>query len=239
MHKPASSPLRRLILKATLILPFLVGIPQKIFASLQKRFPTRTVDDHVPSFSPETGNLRTRDGKSFPYELLLDGLVKTSVTFRYSELLSLPQHEQTSDFHCVEGWSVEDVIWQGITPAELFSHLEILPEAQFCVFHSLGATPNGPGGLKYYIESLPLSTLLDPKQECLFALKIDGEPLLPERGAPLRVIAPYQLAYKSSKFVHRISFSEKKQDGWWTVANPIYPWDAPVPKSRLRKRNPA
>jgi hypothetical protein len=50
------------------------------------------------------------------------------------------------------------------------------------------------------------------------------------------VIAPYRLAYKSIKFVHRVEFSDKLQPGWWTLANSIYDWKALVPKGRLRKK---
>ncbi|MCX8070560.1 MAG: molybdopterin-dependent oxidoreductase, partial [Thermodesulfovibrionales bacterium] len=56
-----------------------------------------------------------------------------------------------------------------------------------------------------------------------------------DSGAPLRVISPFDLAYKSIKFVHRIEFDKSPRDGWWTIANPIYPQNAPVPKDRLRK----
>ncbi len=31
-------------------------------------------------------------------------------------------------------------------------------------------------------------------------------------------------------------FTSKPQEGWWTMANPIYTVDAPVPEWRLRKR---
>jgi DMSO/TMAO reductase YedYZ molybdopterin-dependent catalytic subunit len=81
-----------------------------------------------------------------------------------------------------------------------------------------------------------LESLLDPAQEILMVLQKDGKPLSRERGAPLRVIAPYRLAYKSIKFVNRVEFSDRKQLGWWTLFNPIYTWKAPVPKGRLRKR---
>ena len=74
------------------------------------------------------------------------------------------------------------------------------------------------------------------KKECLLALSLDGKPLSHDHGAPLRVVSPYDLAYKSSKFVTRIHFSKSREPGWWTLANPVYPSEAPVPKSRLRQQ---
>jgi DMSO/TMAO reductase YedYZ molybdopterin-dependent catalytic subunit len=61
--------------------------------------------------------------------------------------------------------------------------------------------------------------------------------LTDQHGAPLRLISPYDLGYKGTKFVGRIEFSDKEHPGWWTRANPIYPSEAPVPEDRLRKRS--
>jgi DMSO/TMAO reductase YedYZ molybdopterin-dependent catalytic subunit len=46
------------------------------------------------------------------------------------------------------------------------------------------------------------------------------------------------LAYKSIKFVTRIELTDKRVDGWWTRANSVYPWRAPVPADRLREPDP-
>ena len=57
-----------------------------------------------------------------------------------------------------------------------------------------------------------------------------------DHGSPLRVISPFDLAYKSAKHVTGIELSDKAEAGWWTLANPIYPIDAPVPERRLRSK---
>jgi DMSO/TMAO reductase YedYZ molybdopterin-dependent catalytic subunit len=100
----------------------------------------------------------------------------------------------------------------------------------------MGETYHKPGGQGHYVESFKLESLLDPEQDILLAIKMDNKPLSMERGAPMRVIAPYRLAYKSIKFVRRIEFTKKKQYGWWTLANPVYSWEAFVSKQRLRKK---
>jgi DMSO/TMAO reductase YedYZ molybdopterin-dependent catalytic subunit len=82
----------------------------------------------------------------------------------------------------------------------------------------------------------PPEGLLDPKEEILLALDLDGKPLTYERGAPLRVVAPYQLGYKSIKFVTAIEFSPVQRAGWWSLGNAVYPVDTPVPPGRLRKK---
>lgn len=235
MNKQYHSPLRRIFLKAAGILPLLLTLPAPLRAALQRAFPTRTVEQDVPMFSPETGLLDLPDGTNVPYSLIVDGLVENRLVLSYQELTALPAVKQVSDFHCVEGWSVNDVEWHGFRVSEILTRARPLDDAKHIVFHALGRTPNGPDGLTAYVESMPISALTDDSRHCLMALGINGKPLTHDRGAPLRLVAPYQLAYKSIKYVYRMEITNTPRDGWWTAANPIYPRHAPVPKERLNK----
>lgn len=202
-----------------------------------RRFPTRTIELDTFSFDASTGLVTNkRDRSTEPYGLKIDGLVENPVTLTYSELRSMPQSLQTNDFHCVEGWTVPEVSWGGVKLSDLFNLAKPREEAQFAIFHSLGETGAAPQGQSWYIESLKISDLLDPGQQFLLALDLDGNPLSHDRGAPARLVTPYLLAYKSIKFVTRIELSSKPQDGWWTLANPIYDWKAKVSAGRLRRR---
>ncbi|MFH0825398.1 MAG: molybdopterin-dependent oxidoreductase, partial [Pseudomonadota bacterium] len=124
---------------------------------------------------------------------------------------------------------VPRVKWGGIMFSDLLKLVEPLPSATHVLFHSLGETTSAPSGQRHYIECFKLADLLDPEQRMLLALDIDGRPLPAERGAPLRVTAPFKLAYKSIKFVHRMEFVDEMKEGWWTIANPIYDVEAEVP----------
>ncbi|HRC61842.1 MAG TPA: molybdopterin-dependent oxidoreductase, partial [Dehalococcoidia bacterium] len=61
-----------------------------------------TVEKPVPNFDREE------------YRLVVDGMVERPLTLTYSELRALPAIRQVSDFHCVEGWGVDDVQWDGV-----------------------------------------------------------------------------------------------------------------------------
>jgi DMSO/TMAO reductase YedYZ molybdopterin-dependent catalytic subunit len=212
-------------------------LPSGVRAAIAERFPTRTVERPGFRFDPATGEVVHSDGRRQPYSLVLDGLVREPVRLSYAELRGLPQIRRTADFHCVEGWSVQDAPWGGVAFRELFSRVRPLPGATHAVFHSLGRTES-VGGLTHYVESFPLADLRNPALNCLLALDLDGRPLTDARGAPARVVAPFDLAYKSIKFVTRVEFTDRAVAGWWTRANPIYPVDAPVQKSRLRSPDP-
>jgi DMSO/TMAO reductase YedYZ molybdopterin-dependent catalytic subunit len=212
-------------------------VPRGVREAFGERFPTRTVERPEFRFDPASGVVVYADGRREPYALLMDGMVREPERLSYAQLRALPQARRTADFHCVEGWSIEDAPWGGVDFRELFARVRPLPGATHAVFHSLGRTES-VGGLTHYVESLPLGELLDPRLGCLLALDLDGAPLADARGAPARVIAPFDMAYKSIKFVRRVEFTDHPVEGWWTRANPIYPVDAPVQKSRLRTPDP-
>jgi hypothetical protein len=228
---------RRRFLTTTAVIALLASLPSKLWAYFVGKLGVRTVEKDTFYFDGASGSIVWKKAsKREPYVLEVGGLIKNPLRISYQELLALPQADQTSDFHCVEGWSVKDILWSGVRFGEIADRAKPLPEAKYVLFHALGETSSQPQGLRHYIECLPLAHLLDPAKECLLALKMDHSPLPQDHGAPLRVIAPYDLAYKSIKFVHRIEFVDKVSPGWWTLANPIYPVDAPVPASRLRKK---
>lgn len=212
-------------------------LPARAREAFAEKFPTRTVEKSTFRFDATLGEVLWRDGRREPYGLILDGLVEAPARLGYADLRALPQVKRTADFHCVEGWSVLDAPWGGVAFSTLFSRVRLKPQATFAVFHSLGET-DAAGGLTHYVESLPLKELLDPALGSLLALDLDSAPLTDARGAPARVISPFDLAYKSIKFVTRVEFTAQASPGWWTRANPIYPVRAPVEKRRLRTPDP-
>ena len=233
-NRKTKKPGRRRFLARMVGAALALGLPSVARAFWVRQLGVRTVEKKNFSFDPENGLVKFRGKEPEPYALKVDGLVGQPFTLSYREMLSLPARDQVSDFHCVEGWSVPDVPWRGFSFGELAKRAKPLPEAKYVVFHSLGQTGVRPKGQGHYIESFPLDRLLDPKQEIILAHGLMGKPLPLDHGAPLRVIAPRDLAYKSIKFVQRVEFAASPRPGWWTLANPIYPIDAPVPAGRLK-----
>jgi len=234
---------RRKVLKGLAALALTAGasiwglLPASAKEAFSVRFPTRTVEKNTFRFDPARGELVWGDGRRETFLLTLDGLVETPLRLSYEDLRALPQVRRTADFHCVEGWSIEDAPWGGVEFRRLFERVRIQPQARFAVFHALGAT-EPVQGLTHYVESLPLADLLNPDMGALLALDLEGSPLTDSRGAPARVISPFDLAYKSIKFVTRVEFAASPAPGWWTRANPIYPVHAPVQQNRLRRPDP-
>jgi DMSO/TMAO reductase YedYZ molybdopterin-dependent catalytic subunit len=141
------------------------------------------------------------DGKR--WDLIVEGTVETPLRLTYEEILSLPPSLSRSDFHCVTGWSRLDNRWEGVHPREIVSLARPTREARYVTVAAEG----------FYTTSLALGELLD--EEVLLATHLDGEPLLPQHGGPLRLVVPKLYAYKSVKWVRRLTFMEKKEPGYW------------------------
>lgn len=229
---------RRLFLGLMVAGAVVVGWPGRALAFMLAAFPVRTVEIEDFGFNPATGMVSHAGGPDTPYALAIDGLVERPRQLVYADLRALPQVRQVSDFHCVEGWDVPDLPWSGLRLQTLADLAGPKAEARYVIFHSLGRTRSRPGGLDHYVECLPLADLLDPALQYLLALDLEDRPLPLGHGAPMRLVCPYDLAYKGAKFVARLEFAAAAVDGWWTRANGIYERNAPVEPERLRQADP-
>ncbi len=168
-------------------------------------FPVRSIEDE-----PETSPAQ--------WVVEVDGLVERPLRIVRTDWARLPRFEQTVDFHCVEGWSVPDVGWGGVTPAVLLDEAGVRPEGTHVVFHAAGGE---------YVDSLPMDLVRHP--QTVLADAMDGEPLERKHGGPLRLVVPAQLAYKSVKWVTRLEVTDRPVQGYWEERG--YPMDAPIGSS--------
>jgi DMSO/TMAO reductase YedYZ molybdopterin-dependent catalytic subunit len=228
---------RRLFFKTASGLIFMTKASSSISASFVEKLFVRTVEEDQFKFDAATGQIEWNERRREQYRLVVDGLIKEKRSFSYGDLKAFRQIEQVSDFHCVEGWSVPDIRWGGFRFSEILNRVAPKPQAACVVFHSFGKTSAAPQGQEHYIESVPISELIDPERDILLVLSMNQNSLTEDHGAPLRLIAPYDLGYKSIKFITRIEFAREARPGWWTIANPMYPMEAKVPAGRLRKKN--
>lgn len=227
---------RRLFLKGVSLAGLFACLPRAVWSFFVDELQVRTEEKENFRFDPKRGSIEWTGKASEPYYLVVGGLVGQPARLSYADLRSLPLVKQVSDFHCVEGWSVKDIVWEGFRFDEIVKRVKPEPDARYVIFHALGETSSRPQGLGHYRECLSLKELLEPKNSCLLALSMNGRLLPHDHGAPLRCIVPFHLGYKGTKFVSRIEFTDRSEPGWWTLANPVYPVDAPVPEERLRRK---
>ena len=140
------------------------------------------------------------------WRLRVDGLVARPLELSYEELRALPRVEQTSDFHCVTGWSVDKVRWAGVRFRDLLATARPHATARALTFVSAE---------KPYVDSLTLEQAY--LKDVLLAYEMDGKPLTRPHGAPVRVVIPDMYGYKNVKWVERIIVSGEATDGFWEV----------------------
>jgi DMSO/TMAO reductase YedYZ molybdopterin-dependent catalytic subunit len=146
----------------------------------------------IPEFNPAT------------YRLKIGGRVANPQDLAWSEVAALPTASQVSDFHCVTGWSVRQVHWQGIRPATLIDLARPAPDARYVTFVSMEVP---------YVDQLDLEQFR--LADVILATSMDGRPLTSEHGAPMRLVIPDMYGYKSVKWVREIRFDARPAAGFW------------------------
>jgi DMSO/TMAO reductase YedYZ molybdopterin-dependent catalytic subunit len=134
------------------------------------------------------------------YHLVVDGEVERKQAFSLAELRALGSPTQITRHDCVEGWS-QIGEWGGVPLGQLLRIVRPTTGARYVVFHCMDRAPDGTP----YYESLNLHQAAHP--QTLLALDLNGRPLDPDHGAPVRLRVPTQLGYKSAKWVNRIELA--------------------------------
>jgi DMSO/TMAO reductase YedYZ molybdopterin-dependent catalytic subunit len=170
----------------------------------------RAVPSGLPSLAPSGGLRIYSISNPLPvfdpatYRLQIFGLVDRPFELSYADLQALPQERQVSDFHCVTGWSVENVHWEGVRIRELLKAAKLGPSARALRFNSAELP---------YDSALTLEQALLP--DVMLALKLDGKPLTRAHGAPVRLVIPEMYGYKGVKWLKSIEVSREAFAGYW------------------------
>ena len=150
------------------------------------------VDPPMPTYDAST------------YRLKIGGRVGKPVELSLADLAAMPTVEQVSDFHCVTGWTVNQVRWRGVRPQTLIELVQPAAGIRQVTFKSL----EGP-----YVDGLKPAQLVLP--DTLIATHMDGVPLTRAHGAPVRLVIPAMYGYKSVKWVNHIELGRIADFGYW------------------------
>ena len=148
------------------------------------------------------------------YRLPVVCLVEKPQTFTLAELRAMPLLEQITRHDCVEGWSVIGK-WRGVPLATIIALAQPKSTARYVVFSCFDKDQDGT---EYY-ESLDLHQAAHP--QTMLALDLNGKPIEPDHGAPVRLRIPTQLGYKSAKWVRKIELADAfpktalSKGGYW------------------------
>ncbi|QRV99692.1 nitrate reductase [Ceratobasidium sp. AG-Ba] len=101
---------------------------------------------------------------------------------------------------------VSTALFTGVYLSDILAHVQpIRPAAQHVVFEGADLLPNGPYG-----TSQRLSWAANKEKGMLIAWAMNGQPLAPDHGFPLRVVIPGQIGGRSVKWLNRIEVSDRE-----------------------------
>ena len=134
-----------------------------------------------------------------------------------ADVRKLPHVEMVTEFKCIEGWS-EIVYWGGV---RLRDFLVAFPpqrarDSQSASTERATAFPkyvglDTPDG-QYYV-GIEGEVALHP--QTLLAYELNGQPLTPDHGAPLRLVTPLRYGIKQLKQIGRMTYTDTQPHDYW------------------------
>lgn len=174
----------------------------------------------------------SRNFTTSPWTVEVSGMVSKPQTFGIEDLLTLfPQEERVYRLRCVEAWSMV-IPWNGFPLASLLSKVEPTMDAKYVRFETVYRPEEmkGQSSPFYpwpYQEGLRLDEAMNDLT--LLATGMYGETILPQNGAPLRLVVPWKYGFKSIKSIVKIELTDQQPSTLWsTVAANEYGFYANV-----------
>lgn len=163
-----------------------------------------------------------RDFRTSPWELEVGGLVNKPKVFGLEDLLKFEQEERVYRLRCVEGWSMV-IPWVGFPLAKLLEAVEPTSQAKYVRFETIldpGQMPGQRSGWFNwpYVEGLRVDEAMNDL--ALLSTGLYGKQLLPQNGAPVRLVVPWKYGFKSIKSIVKIDLVEEMPVSLWMAAAP-------------------
>jgi len=196
-------------------------MPTLVFSSVwsDSRTTPAGLQRPVPTLPP--GQIETRRfpvvGERIPssdidnWSLTFAGLVEHESRYTWEEYQRLSHRDLTFDVHCVTSWTRFESTFTGLPLSEL---IEPLAQARFASFTAFSD--------RDHHTSLPVEYALE---HSWVVHQMEGEPLTPEHGGPVRLVTPGKYFYKSIKWLKTITLLAEERLGWWET-NSSYHNDA-------------
>lgn len=191
------------------------------------------------------------------YALTLEGRVRTPLTLTLKDLGRLPRHTVTATLTCAgnrraefnqegkvggvqwEAGAIGNARWSGIALADVLKQAGVLEDAKHVWFEGLDEIQRKDGVIPFG-GSIPLEKAMvqGDLPGALLADQMNGQPLTPDHGYPLRTVVPGYIGARSVKWLGKIIVSDKPSPNHylatgykivkkmdpidWTESGPIY-----------------
>ena len=173
------------------------------------------------------------------WRLKVEGAVAKPLELRLSDLRELPQHTVMVTMECagngrsflepkVKGvaWdlgAVGNAEWTGVRLSDVLAGAGVNDRALEVILEGADRgeikEPPRPPGEIHYARSVPIAKAT---QDVLLAYAMNGEPLTPAHGFPLRAVVPGWFGMAAVKWLQRIVVSEKPFNGYYQSIDYTY-----------------
>ncbi|MEM1283024.1 MAG: sulfite oxidase [Chlamydiota bacterium] len=180
------------------------------------------------------------------------GAVHTPLKLSIADLRKMPQRTVTATMECAgndrlamrpfpegEPWrsgALSTMTWTGVPLATVLEMAGVLDEAieVLTTAADTGLRDDAEGEVRY-ARALPIADAL--LEDTLLALSMNGEPLTPDHGAPLRLVVPGWYGMASVKWITRIDLISEPFEGYFQKKRYVYDDQsglAPVDRIRVK-----
>jgi DMSO/TMAO reductase YedYZ molybdopterin-dependent catalytic subunit len=174
------------------------------------------------------------------WRLVINGAVETELTLTYNELCQLPATTVSATLECAgngrarlapkpkgllwEQGAVGNAEWTGVPLAMLLARAGVKAEAVEVIFEGadqgeVNEEPKSPGAI-HFARSLPLAKA--QQAEVLVVYAMNGQPLPPEHGFPVRLVVPGWYGMASIKWLTTITVATAPFEGYWQTIEYAY-----------------
>ena len=156
------------------------------------------------------------------WTLRISGTENPGVSLTLEEIRNRPGKRLTAAFECAGngGAGMQGLVgsaeWEGTPLAPLLRELGVRPDTREAIFAGADGAEERLRGNRYpsrFARSLPITDALGP--DVLLVHRMNGSPLLPEHGAPLRLLMPGWYGVAQVKWLERIELSSSRFMGWF------------------------
>ncbi|KAK0671086.1 hypothetical protein QBC41DRAFT_271103 [Cercophora samala] len=178
---------------------------------------------------------QVHDADALSWSFTIEGLCSSPITLTLSDLISSRFEEEVVSYPVTlvcagnrrkeqnqvrksKGFSwgaagLSTSLWTGLPLGYLLSLAGVdSRKGKFVHFEGADALPNG-----YYGTSVKLSHAMDPERGMMISWLMNGLPLHPDHGKPLRVIIPGMIGGRSVKWLKKIVISDRPSENWYHI----------------------
>lgn len=150
---------------------------------------------------------RTPNVDAGSWRLQINGLVKRPLSLSYAEIRKLPAIKETLTLECIsnppDGSSISNAEWLGTRLTPLLDEAGLRGKAAYAAMRAADG----------YYTGVPVEEL--KRKENFLVYLMNGVPLPPAHGYPLRIFIPGKYGMKQPKWLTEITFVDHEFTGYW------------------------